>query len=61
MYLVFNVVTSIYWQSSGLKLPSSVLPSEYEKPVGLLNEAVPVRGKYWINWWYLKINLSKET
>ena len=46
MYLVFNVVTSIYWQSSGLKLPSSVLPSEYEKPVGLLNEAVPVRGKY---------------
>lgn len=28
----------------GLKLPSSVLPSEFEKPVGLLNEAVPVRG-----------------
>lgn len=27
-----------------LKLPSSVLPSEYEKPVGLLNEAVQVRG-----------------
>lgn len=31
-------------KSSGLKLPSSVLPSEFEKPVGLLNEAVPVRG-----------------
>ncbi|XP_045159962.1 protein LTV1 homolog [Mercenaria mercenaria] len=31
-------------RDSGLKLPSSVLPSEYEKPVGLLNEAVPVRG-----------------
>ncbi|KAH3696116.1 protein LTV1 homolog isoform X2 [Dreissena polymorpha] len=27
-----------------INIPSSALPSEYEKPVGLLNEAVPVKG-----------------
>lgn len=45
-----EIVDRVYREDSsatkglGLKLPSSVLASEYEKPVGLLNEAVQIRG-----------------